>query len=155
MPEPLSTGLTSEQKREIRLVISVGCDRETAVNFVGCSLEELDREMSDDCSFAADLRRADAGCEFTHMRNVKNASSEEKNWRASVWWLERRARERYGTERRRGTSGADLAKALGALEEALRDEFADGEDWARLARVFARVDGEHSAERQDHRIGQD
>ena len=52
--------------------------------------------MLRDADFAAEVRRAEAPVELSHMRNVQNAAQDGKNWRASVWWLERRSPERFG-----------------------------------------------------------
>src|SRR5690349_10747214 len=87
--------LTTEQKNRIYGVLSVGCDRETAANYVGCSTTDLHRAMQQDAEFAAEVRRTEAGTELTHMQTVRRAVEEPKNWRASVWWLEMHAVNRF------------------------------------------------------------
>lgn len=87
--------LTDEQKRDVVLIASVGCDRETAAKYVGCRVEQLSGALAGDDGFANEVRRAEAGCELAHMRSVQQAARDEKHWRASVWWLERRLPERY------------------------------------------------------------
>lgn len=87
--------LSEEQKREAVLIASVGCDRETIAKYVGCVSTSLDEALRMDQAFAASLRRAEASCELTHMRSIQQAARDERHWRASVWWLERRAPERY------------------------------------------------------------
>ena len=94
--ELITPALTDEQKGQICGILSVGCDRETAANFVGCSLADIRRAMQHDRAFAANVRRTEAGVELSHMRTVQEAAKEAKNWRASVWWLERRSPERFG-----------------------------------------------------------
>ena len=42
------------------------------------------------------MGRAEAGAELSHLRVVQEAAKDVKNWRASTWWLERRAPDRYG-----------------------------------------------------------
>jgi hypothetical protein len=113
----ISTALTDEQKGQIYGILSVGCDRQTAANFVGCSLAAIRRAMQHDSAFAAEVCRAEAGAELSHMRTVQNAGKDEKNWRASVWWLERRAPERFGP---RGP-GVVTARQLKAFAEILAD----------------------------------
>jgi hypothetical protein len=91
-----NSSLTAEQKNSICSVLSLGCDRETAANWVACSLADIRRAMRADAAFAANLRHAEAGAEMKHMRVIYNASEDVKNWRASVWWLERHSPERFG-----------------------------------------------------------
>ena len=88
--------LTQQQQRDVCLILSTGCDRLAAAKYVGCSPADLRRAMRNVPQFAADVRRNEAAIEMTHMRNVRNAARDDKHWRASVWWLERRAPERYG-----------------------------------------------------------
>ncbi|HEX5471558.1 MAG TPA: hypothetical protein VFW73_06710 [Lacipirellulaceae bacterium] len=90
------TVLSDEQKGQICGILSVGCDRETAANFVGCPIATIGRLMQQDPKFATNIRRTEAGTELAHMRNVQEAAKEAKNWRASVWWLERHSPERFG-----------------------------------------------------------
>jgi len=97
MTHELTTpSLTDEQKGQICGILSVGCDRETAANFVGCRAADISRAMLSDRGFAAQVRRTEAGCELGHMRTVQEATKEAKNWRASVWWMERRSPDRFG-----------------------------------------------------------
>jgi hypothetical protein len=117
----ISVVLTDEQKGQICGILSVGCDRETAANFVGCSIPDIGRLMQEDPAFAANVRRAEAGTELGHMRNVQQAAKEAKNWRASVWWLERRAPERFG---RRG-AGEVTFRQLDAFMEIVADILTD------------------------------
>jgi hypothetical protein len=132
MREPTSSNPTSEQKRDICLVLSLGCDRETAFKYVGWSLEELRREMLRDQAFAAELRRAEAASELMHMRNVQNAARDEKHWRASVWWLERRAPERYGRRAAETVTLRQLESFVALLVSAVTDEVQAVEDRQRL-----------------------
>jgi hypothetical protein len=71
--------------------------------------------MQRDRQFAAAVRRAEAGSELSHMRNIQQAAQQAKNWRASVWWLERHSPERFG---RRG-AGVVTARQIKAFVEML------------------------------------
>lgn len=62
--------LTEEQKKEATLIASVGCDRELAARYLGCSIHDLVNEALSDDVFAKALRRAEAGAELAHMRNI-------------------------------------------------------------------------------------
>ena len=121
------TPLTDEQMREAALIISVGCDRDTAAKYVGCTVEQLSDHAIREPRFAEDLRRAEAGCEVAHMRNIQQASKEDRHWRASVWWLERRLPERYGKREAdtigpRGAAKSTVATLAGVLRSALEGD---------------------------------
>jgi hypothetical protein len=87
--------LTTEKKNQIFAILTVGCDRETAANYVGCTTADIHRAMDEDASFAAEVRRTEASSEFNIMRVVHKAAEDVKNWRAGVWWLEMRAPDRF------------------------------------------------------------
>ncbi len=119
------TNLTGEQKAQVCGVLSVGCDWETAANFVGCSLSDIRRTMRIDPQFAAQVRRSEAGVELSHMRTIQEAAKDPKNWRTSVWWLERHAPERFA----RG-AGVVTARQLKAFIAILADVLNGGEESA-------------------------
>lgn len=135
--------LTEQQQRDVCLILSTGCDRLAAAKYVGCSLADLRRAIRNVPQFAADLRRAEAAIEMTHMRNVQNAAKDEKHWRASVWWLERRAPERYGRRDAGEITVPQLesfaAQLIAAVSEEVRDEGDRGRLLARLRRVAESV----------------
>jgi hypothetical protein len=72
----LQLELSAEQKAQVYGILSVGCDRETAANFVGCSPADIVREMRHDQGFAATVRRTEAATELSHMRTVQNAAKD-------------------------------------------------------------------------------
>ena len=129
--------LSDEQKREVVLIATVGCDQETAAKYVNSSVERIGEEMLRDPRFGADVRRAEAGCELGHMRCVQQATRQEGPWRASVWWLERRFPERYG-RRDAGTIGRrDLVRFLGAVAGGLASAIRSEEDRRRVLDALA------------------
>ncbi len=132
----LQLELSAEQKAQVYGILSVGCDRETAANFVGCSPSAIVRAMRNDPGFATTVRRTEATAELSHMRTVQNATKDEKNWRASVWWLERRSPERFGS-RSAGTVTARHLKAfLTILGEGLNSDIHDAADRERVMSRF-------------------
>ncbi len=138
MNESNSMLLTDEQKTQIRGILSVGCDRQTAVDYAGCSLTDIRRSMQQDAMFMAEVRRAEAGIELMHMRNVQEAAEQKKEWRASVWWLEQRSPERFA--RKVGTMTAKQLKAFSAmLLDIYRQEVHDAADRERLIARFNRL----------------
>jgi hypothetical protein len=129
--EPIPSELSNEQQAQVCGVLSVGCDRQTAADYLGCSLADIRRAMQSDSAFAASVRRAEASVELMHMRNVQELAKDKKDWRASVWWLERRAPERFA--RRAGAVTARQLKAFVALlTGAIQEDVRCDEDRARL-----------------------
>lgn len=105
--KPPENPLSDEQKSRIYGVIAVGCDWQTAANLVGCSVSDMRREMHRDSQFAEQVRRSEASAELSHMRTIQKAIEDPKNWRTSVWWLERHAPERFARN-----AGAITARQL-------------------------------------------
>lgn len=129
--------LSDEQKGQICGILSVGCDRETAANFVGCSLTEIGHMMQLDPAFALNILRTEAGTELSHMRNVQQAAKDVKNWRASVWWLERHSPERFGARGAGEVTVRQLKAFVETLAGVLNDEFQNEEQ---RKRVIGRLD---------------
>jgi hypothetical protein len=118
----IPTALTDEQKGQIYGILSVGCDRETAANYVGCTTADIGRMMLQNRAFAAQIRRTEAGSELAHMRTVQEAAKDAKNWRASVWWMERHAPERFGPRGAGVVTIRQLDEFLNVLAELIREE---------------------------------
>jgi hypothetical protein len=96
------TDPTEEQIQDVLSIVRMGGQRETAAHCVGWTLQRLEGELARRADFRRDLLRAEAILEVGHLRNVQAAAEEKKNWRASVWWLERRLPQRYGPHRQGG-----------------------------------------------------
>lgn len=109
------TPLSDERKREAALIVSIGCDRETAAKYVGCDAEAFRSAVLCDEGFAEALAKAEAGCELAHMRNIQQAAREDRHWRASVWWLERRLPDRYAKRDAGAVSRKELMRFLSSL----------------------------------------
>ena len=133
--------MTDEQKREICLIVSIGCDRLAACKYLGYSLAQLRRELKRDEKFAEQLRRAEAAPELAHMRNLQNASRDEKNWRASVWWLERCAPDRYGRRAVDAVTEKQLKEVIDELADAIAGEVTGTEDRKRLLKRLEEIVG--------------
>lgn len=132
IPDLIKTLLTDEQKGQICGILSVGCDRETAANFVGCRAADISRAMLGDSAFAAQVRRTEAGCELGHMRTVQEATKEAKNWRASVWWMERRAPDRFGPRGAGQVTLRQLDEFLNVVADIVCDEIDCRDDQRRV-----------------------
>ena len=131
--EKLTTFRLSDQQRQnICLLLSSGCDRQAAVNFARCSKIDLQRELLCDPAFAADVRHAEAMSELAHIRNVQNAADDVKNWRASVWWLERRSPERFARRDAGTITSQQLQVFIAQLAATLFDAVQNPHDRERL-----------------------
>jgi hypothetical protein len=148
MREPTSSDPTNDAKRNLCLILSLGCDRQAAVKYVGWSFEELRGELLQDAAFAADVRRAEAASEMMHMRNIHNAAQDDKHWRASVWWLERRAPDRYGRRAAESVTPLQLESFLALIVSAVVEEVRATDDQERL---LARL--QHIADTLDESCG--
>jgi len=120
-------------------MVSMGCDRETAYKYLGVTAAELRNELEQDQNFKKQLLRAEATSEFHHMRNMHNATKDEKHWRASVWWLERRSPERYARRAPDAVTEAQLRQIIEALADAIAGEVANHEDRHRLLERLTQV----------------
>jgi hypothetical protein len=127
-------------RRDLLATLMVGCDRETAAHYVGTILSELRRQLAADPHFAADVRRAEARAELAHIRNIYNAASDAKNWRASVWWLERRSPERYGSRGAGVVTERQLQAFVDELAAAFELDVHDGNDRERLLARLRGID---------------
>jgi hypothetical protein len=101
--------LNDWQKAKILDVMRLGADRATACHYVGVDAGQLQAEMTASEEFSRAVLRAQAEAELKHLGNIHRASQDEKHWRTSAWWLERRAAGR--------ASGVTAAEALAQVAE--------------------------------------
>ena len=124
--------MTDEQKSSATMIATVGCDRESAAKYVGCTIEEFDEAVLRDRDFARELHKAEAGCELAHMRNIQQAAKEDRHWRASVWWLERRVPERYARREVGSVSRKELVRFLSSIASGIASSVRNDEDRRRV-----------------------
>ncbi len=127
--------LTPEQRNELLDWLRGGGDRASVCDVVGVSQVQLRFEMKRDPEFAQAFARAEASMELRQMNKVIEATKDEKNWRTSVWWIERRTRERLRGESR-SLSAANVYDLVDALARAVGEELPEGE---LLRRVMERL----------------
>jgi len=138
--KPISYRLSDEQRRNICLLLSTGCDRDTAAKFSRCSPVDLRREILRDPVFATDVRHAEGMSELAHIRNVQNAAQDVKQWRASVWWLERRSPERFGRRAAGTITTRQLQAFIAQLASSMFEAVQDVEDRERLLERLAQLE---------------
>jgi hypothetical protein len=89
--------LTETKKAEILAILATGCDRRRAAYYVGCDLKTIYNTALHDPEFQEKLYRVETTPQILHLVNVNNAGKEPRYWRASAWYLERTARDQFGT----------------------------------------------------------
>ncbi|MCC6493093.1 MAG: hypothetical protein IT424_08725 [Pirellulales bacterium] len=114
--------LTEIDKSHFCAILRMGCDRATACMRLGITPGQLRIELAMDEDFAKNLARSAAEIELEHMRNLRKASEDFKNWRASQWWLERRAPQRYAPRSPAAISAEDLEALFDQLAKIILDE---------------------------------
>lgn len=130
--ESKHSALTDEQQSQICAILTVGCDRQTAADYVGCTLADIRKQMLRDAAFLARVLRAEASVELGHMRNVQESAKEKKDWRASVWWLERRSPERFARRDPGSITARQLSTFVGLLADALANDVTNAADRQRV-----------------------
>lgn len=126
---------TDGQKHTLCSVLRLGCARPTACHFVGVTERDLDAELQRDAAFAREALRSEAVAEVTHLGNIHKAAQDEKNWRTSAWWLQRRTKQRASGE------SAEQARSLVAemVDDLARIIVAEVPDAAVQRRLIERL----------------
>ncbi|MFH1265281.1 MAG: hypothetical protein ABIK89_06095 [Planctomycetota bacterium] len=87
--------LDTTKKKEILAILSVGCSRRTAANYVGCAVSTIHNTADRDPEFADALRHAEYQSEIAYLKNIQKAARKEQYWRAAAWALERKNPAEY------------------------------------------------------------
>jgi hypothetical protein len=142
--------VTIETKQQLAALLQLGCGRETAAAFCGVDSCEVEREIESDSDLLREIRRSEARFEVAHLRKLQKAAEGEKNWRISVWWLERRWPERYARKAHAITI-QQLEQFTDNLAEVLTDDLDDDHCREQIARrLKSLLDGvEYEANRPD------
>ena len=109
-----STFLTPEERRDVLAILGLGCDEGLAAAYVGRPVECLATTARRFKTFRRDLEKAKTQARVNLIVNVRNASRNERYWRAAAWALERLDPERYGPERLK--PAADAARYRPMIE---------------------------------------
>lgn len=138
---------TAMERGKILGMVFMGCDLEVAAHTVGWTKEQLDEERQNIPEFASELALNEGKVELHHMRNVHKAAEDVKNWRASAWWLARRAAQRRECKKGQAFTVSEIQSFLGELVDLVFSMIASEADRDRLiASLLAK------ANEQDRRI---
>ena len=88
--------LDGYKRREILAILGVGCKRQVAADYVGCSASTIQLTAQRDRKLAEALRRKELQSEIGYLENIRNAARQQRHWRAAAWALERLEPEKYG-----------------------------------------------------------
>ena len=83
------------KQREILALLSVGCSRRVAAQYVGCAPATIQNTSRRDAKFAEKLGQAACSTEIVYLKNIQKAARKEQYWRAAAWALERTMPEKY------------------------------------------------------------
>jgi len=137
--------MTNEQQAQICGIISLGGDHETAAATVGLTLDELRQALEADPTLAARVRRAESMVEVLHLQYLRAAAQDPRNWRVSVWLLERCVPHRYAPRRAEAITPRQLNEYLQRLARVIDQEVTSPEDRARLRARLTRLAAEGPA----------
>lgn len=125
-----------KQKSKLLGMVLTGCAREDAAHSVGWSERRLRSEVKADELFALELARSEGFAELHHMRLVHKAAEDEKNWRASTWWIDRRSKDRKERGSKRAVSTDELTEFVESLVHIILTDVTIEADRERLAGIL-------------------
>lgn len=135
MAEPGRRPVLDEvKKKEIVAILSQGCSRRRAAEYVGCSHRTIRNTALRDPQFAEALARAEAQSEISCLTNVRKAAKKEQYWRAAAWVLERRYPEDYALRRPGTVTVEQMIDVLKQVADILMDETEDSRVRQRIRR---------------------
>jgi hypothetical protein len=131
--------LTEETQREFCAMLAMGCDQETACKYLEIDLPVFQRALTELPNFHRRLLRAEGTAEFGHMRVLHDASREPKNWRISVWWLQRHAPERFIPRTPGALTPLQLKRIVEDLTHVISEEVTQQRDQQRILERLAKI----------------
>lgn len=110
------------KKREILAILSVGCSRRVAAEYVDCTPATIRNTADRDPRFAERLRRAEYNSEIGYLRSIQNAAKQERYWRAAAWALERKNPQDFAPRHPDVVTIDQIAKLLAKFSEIVVEE---------------------------------
>lgn len=109
--------LDESRRREVLAFLMLGSSRKQAAKYAGCSLASIQRTERTDCDFAMRLRKAESRVEADCLKSLHQAVTQEQQWRAATWLLERLNPEMFGKRNPRSVSVQECTQLFLALSE--------------------------------------
>jgi hypothetical protein len=132
-PEARPKGaLDDVKRRDIIAILSVGCSRTTAAQYVGCHVSTITRTAARDPEFEEQVRQAESLLEIKHLKNIDAAAKDTRYWRAAAWALERRWPQRWGPRRAASLSAEQVGQALEQFAQLVVEEVTEVETRDRI-----------------------
>lgn len=117
----------------------IGCDRDTASKYLGFTAPQIESLLQSDGEFMRQALKAEGAAELHQMKNLHDATKDSKQWRASVWWLERRAPARFARRAANAITASEWNSFLTAIVDAIVAEVTCEADRQRLIARIARL----------------
>lgn len=131
--------LDDVKKREVIAIISVGCSREMAARYVGCSPDAIGRAMKRDKAFAAQIVKAEEQSELYFVQRIRSAAEKDQYWRAAAWALERRIPHRYAARAANTITLEQLAHFMTQLAEIITGEIDDTKTRMKIIKRLGKI----------------
>jgi len=131
--------LDEVKKAEIIAILSVGCSRQTAAKYVGCSPATICRTAQREPEFSKQLRQTEGNQELGYLKNIKRAAQQERYWRAAAWVLERKFPNDYGRRGPDVITVGQITEVLARFAEIITEEVPDEEDRKRILKRLGTI----------------
>jgi hypothetical protein len=135
----------------IAAMLGIGCDLSTAARVVGRSPAEVKALLGEDKTFLRDVEKYGSLFEGKHLKHLDKAAEDKKNYRVSMWLLERLRPDKYEKQRPRTIKESQLMPLLKSMAEMLVDGV---EDEAAREALFDRVMATANALNPNGTLGQ-
>ena len=114
--------LDETRRREVLAFLMLGSSRKQAAKYAGCSLASISRTEREDSDFAKRLRKAESRVEADCLKSLHQAVTQEQQWRAATWLLERLNPEMFGKRNPRSVSVQECSQFFRTLSELITQQ---------------------------------
>lgn len=125
-------GFDKSTRDTIGAMLGIGCDLRTAAWAVGRSPAEVKRLLAEDPELLHAVQKGGAIFEYKHLQHLDEAAKDKKNYRVSMWLLERLRPDTYEKQRPRTIKENQLMPLLKSLADALVEGVGDEEARGKL-----------------------
>ena len=139
MSEAASPQPTEEEQTQYCSLLMLGCDRDTASKYLGYTASQMEQHLAANAEFLRKALKAEGAAELHQMKNLHDATKDSKQWRASVWWLERRAPARFGRRPTGAITMTEWTRFLAVVADAITVEVTNEGDRQRLISRLAQL----------------